>query len=302
MVALALNAVVTLKNQISPHLAILQVVADGWEQPTFVPGQFLSLGLFGSAKRYAAAEAESASPAPGKLICRAYSIASPSFIREFLEFYIALVPTGTLSPRLFNLEIGNRIWLSKKAAGHFTFDGVPDSANLVLIANGTGLAPFMSMLGTHLKLATGRRVALIHGVRNSRDLGYRSTLMAMQHLRSTFCYVPVVSRPAQEPVPWKGAMGHVQDIWQGGVLEQAWGFRPSPQDTHVFLCGSPQMIASMTALLAQEGFAESTSLSQGQVHSEKYWKVASAPPKNGDVPSNSEATVGRGSNAQETGD
>lgn len=277
MDAHALNAVVTLKNQISPYLAILQVVADGWEHPSFVPGQFLSLGLFGSSKRTDFAEAEMVPPAPDKLICRAYSVASPSFIREFLEFYIALVPTGILSPRLFNLEIGDRIWLSKKAAGHFTFDGVPDNANIVLIANGTGLAPFMSMLGTHLKLATNRRVALIHGVRNARDLGYRSTLMAMQHLRSSFNYIPVVSRPQHEPVPWKGAIGHVQDIWKSDALERVWGFRPSPQDTHVFLCGSPQMITSMTELLALEGFVETSKLTQGQVHCEKYWNEAMAP-------------------------
>lgn len=277
MDAPVLNAVVTLKNQISPYLAILQVVADGWEHPAFVPGQFLSLGLFGSSKRCASAEVERASPAPDKLICRAYSVASPSFIREFLEFYIALVQTGTLSPRLFRLEIGDRIWLSKKAAGHFTFDGVPDTANIVLIANGTGLAPFMSMLGTHLKLATGRRVALIHGVRNSRDLGYRSTLMAMQHLRSGFNYIPVISRAQQEPIPWQGAMGHVQDIWKGSTFERAWGFRPTPQDTHVFLCGSPQMITSMTDILVEEGFVGASRFSQGQIHSEQYWKEAIAP-------------------------
>lgn len=280
-----LNAVVTLKSQISPCLVILQVAADGWEQPEFIPGQYLSLGLPGSAPRCPGAEADRSPPAADKLICRAYSVASPSFIREFLEFYLALVPAGTLSPRLFNLKIGDRIWLSKKAVGHFTFQDVPDNDNIVLIANGTGLAPFMSMLGSHLELATGRKVALIHGVRNSRDLGYRSILMAMQHLRSAFTYLPVVSRPGQEPVPWKGATGHVQDIWKGGALERAWGFRPSPQNTHVFLCGSPQMITSMTDLLMLDGFAEHSKRTPGQVRSEKYWDEATEAHPAADAPS-----------------
>ncbi len=250
---------------------ILQVVADGWQQPRFHPGQFVSLGLFGFASRSKHADVETTPPPSDKLICRAYSIASPAFVEDFLEFYIALVPTGMLSPRLFKLEIGDRIWLAKKVVGRFTFQDVPENANVVLLANGTGLAPFMSMLGSHLNLAIDRKVALIHGVRHSSDLGYRSTLMAMQHLRSAFTYLPVVSRPSLEPVPWTGAVGHVQDVWKSHELEKAWGSRPTPEDTHVFLCGSPLMVRSMTDFLTQDGFAEHSQRSPGQIHSEKYW-------------------------------
>ena len=73
--------------------------------------------------------------------------------REFLEFYVALVPGGALTSRLFNLKIGDRIWLSRKATGAFTFDDsrVPKGANLVLFTTSSGLAPFVSMLKTHLK-------------------------------------------------------------------------------------------------------------------------------------------------------
>ena len=111
-----LNAVVTLCNQVSPWLRILQVVPDGGVLPDYVPGQFLSLGLFGAASRCALAEPEKAPADPQKLIRRAYSIASSPANREFLEFYIALVPGGALSPRLFNLEIGDRIWLAAEGS------------------------------------------------------------------------------------------------------------------------------------------------------------------------------------------
>jgi ferredoxin--NADP+ reductase len=269
-----LNAVVTLRNEISPWLMILQVVPDGWNFPDYLPGQITSLGLFGSASRCALAEPENPVAAPDKLIKRAYSIASSPVNRDFLEFYVALVPGGALTPRLFNLKIGDRIWLSQKAIGKFTYDDsqVPKGANLVLITTGSGLAPFMSMLKTHLKFPPQRRVAIIHGVRHSWDLGYRSILMAMEHLRTNLTYLPVISRPNEEPVPWKGATGHVQDVWKSGAIEKAWGSRPGPENTHVFMCGSPQMSETMIVLLVQEGFKADTKNESGQVHVEKYWQ------------------------------
>ena len=214
---------------------------------------------------------------PDKLIKRAYCIASSPVNREFMEFYVALVPGGALTPRLFNLKIGDRIWLSQRPVGTFTFDDsrVPKGANVVLIATGSGLAPFVSMLSTHLKFPPEHRVAVIHGVRHSWDLGYRTILMAMEHLRTNLTYVPVVSRPNEEPVPWKGATGHVQDVWESGVLEKAWDSRPGPEDTHIFMCGSPHMSESLIALLAQEGFKEDTKNEPGQIHVKKYWQSAS---------------------------
>ena len=277
--ALKLNAVVTLRNDVSPWLTILQVTPDGWKLPGFAPGQYTTLGLYGSTSRCALAEAEKTMPAPDKLIRRAYSIASSPVISEFMEFYVNLVPDGVFTPRLFQVKIGDRIWLSQKIAGSFTFDQVPEDANVILVANGSGLAPYVSMLTTHLKLVTQRCVVLIHGVRHSWDLGYRSTLMAMQHLRPNFTYLPVVSRPRFEPVPWTGATGHVQDFWLSGAIESRCGFRPIPGNTHVFLCGSPDMIGAMTELLTREGFEEHAKNKPGQVHVERYWpKKTVAPP------------------------
>ena len=181
-----------------------------------------------------------------------------------------LYPDGGLTPRLFALQIGDRIWLSDHATGAFTFDYIPEDANVVLIATGTGLAPYVSMLSTHLRLGSQRRVAVLHGVRNSWDLGYRSILMTMQHLRSNVIYVPVISRPDDEPVPWRGATGHVEDVWKGPTLAEMWDARPTPKDTHVFLCGSPHMIDDMAALLAHEEFREHTEDVPGEVHVERY--------------------------------
>jgi ferredoxin--NADP+ reductase len=265
-----LNAVVALRTEISPWLIILRVVPDGWELPAFAPGQFSVLGLPGSAPRCAMAEPDEISD-PGKLIRRAYSVASSSLTREYIEFYVALVTSGALTPRLFELNIGDRVWLSPKITGMFTFDQVPEDQNVVMIATGTGLAPYMSMLSTHLICGSSRRFAVLHGARHSWDLGYRSELYTLQHLCKNLSYYPVISRPENEPAPWPGKTGYVQDLWKNGAVEKAWGFCPTADNTHLFLCGSPQMIDDTASMLQNQGYREQTKKEPGQIHVERYW-------------------------------
>jgi ferredoxin--NADP+ reductase len=172
------------------------------------------------------------------------------------------------------LKIGDRIWLSQKAVGTLTFDEsrVPKGVNVVLVSTSSGIAPFLSMLSTHLRFPSERKVALIHGVRHSWDLGYRSVLMAMEHLRPNFTYIPVVINPEEEHVSWKGTTGIVQDVWKSGALEKAWNFRLRPENTHAYLCDNPRMSESMIAMLVQEGFKEDRKNEPGEIHVEKYWQ------------------------------
>ncbi len=265
------NAVVSQRIEVAPGLAVLRVVPDGWELPAFTPGQFAVIGLPGDAPRCEGAEVEDEPPPPDKLLRRAYSIASSSLERQYIEFYIALVPSGALTPRLFALRPGDRVFLGKKSSGRFTLSEAPDDAHVVLVGTGTGLAPYMSMLRTHLRAGDGRRFAVLHGARHSWDLGYRSELMTLTRLCEHLSYLPVISRPAEEDAGWSGPTGHVQDLWTGGHLERAWGFRPTPSDTHVFLCGGPAMIDGMVDLLGREDFVEQTRERAGQIHVERYW-------------------------------
>lgn len=156
-----LSAVLTQSMEIAPGLSIMRVVPDGWELPEFTPGQFAVIGLPGSAPRCDNSDPDDEAPGPDALIRRAYSIASSSLARRHLEFYITLVHSGALTPRLFALDIGDRLWLSSKFTGRFTLDEVPDEANVVLISTGTGLAPYMSMVRTLVKPREDRRIAII---------------------------------------------------------------------------------------------------------------------------------------------
>ena len=266
-----LNAVVQQRIEVAPGLMVIRVVPDGWQLPEFAPGQFAVLGLPPEAPRCEGAEEEEERPKPGKLVRRAYSIASSSVAREYLEFYITLVRSGGLTPRLFALEPGEKLWLGPKITGKFTLDQAPTDSNLVLVATGTGLAPYMSMLRTILHDADDRLIAVLLGARHSWELGYQSELITMARLSSTFSYLPIISRPAEEPVPWGGLAGYVQDLWRGREIDRVWGAPPRPDDTRVFLSGNPAMIEDMVELLAGEGFREHSRKEPGEIVVERYW-------------------------------
>ncbi len=266
-----LNARVQKKMEVAPGLMIIRVAPEGWALPDFKAGQFAVLGLPGSAPRCSMSESEEDSPASDRLIRRAYSIASSSVQREYLEFYVALVRSGSLTPRLFALDKDDKVWLSPRITGMFTLDDVPDDSNVVLIATGTGIAPYMSMIRSRMLAHEDRRFAVLHGARHSWDLGYRSELVALEHNYQNFFYLPTIRNPVDEDNPWTGHVGFVQTLWTDGTLQESWGGLPSPSDTHVFLCGNPGMIESMTDILQTGGFEPHNRKNPGQIHMEKYW-------------------------------
>lgn len=267
----SLNALVLQRIEVAPGLMIIRVAPAGWELPDFTAGQFAVLGLPGVAVRCPESDQEQPPPDPDQIILRAYSIASSSVAKQYLEFYIALVHSGALTPRLFHLGIGDPVWLGPRVTGRFTLDEVPSGANVALIATGTGIAPYMSMVRTILGQRNRRAIAVIHGAHHSWDLGYSSELIALARVWPVFSYISIISAPECEPVPWSGLTGFAQDAWKRGVLAKKWGSQPTPADTHVLLCGNPTMIQTMEGILQQEGYAEHTPKSPGQYHVEKYW-------------------------------
>ncbi|MCF6239104.1 MAG: hypothetical protein L3J79_09920 [Candidatus Marinimicrobia bacterium] len=154
---LNLNAVVSQKIEVSPGLIILRLVPDGWELPDFKSGQFSVLGLPGTARRNNCADPEPELKQPDKLIRRAYSVSSAAVTKEYIEFYITMVSSGALTPRIFALEQGDRIYLSPKFTGLFTLDMVDPGSNIVMLGTGTGLAPYMSMLRANMPCNSPRK-------------------------------------------------------------------------------------------------------------------------------------------------
>jgi ferredoxin/flavodoxin---NADP+ reductase len=263
------NATVIGREEINPQLLVLRVQSDA-ALFDFRPGQFAVLGLLGGEPRVPEATAEEAAPAPDKIIRRAYSIASSSVERRYLEFYLALVTSGQLTPRLFALRPGSRLFLGPKASGVFTLDRVPPDKGIVLIATGTGLAPYISMLRTMLVNEARRRFVILHGARYGWDLGYRAELESLARLRPNFTYIPSITRPEQDP-HFQGHTGRIQALLETGVVEKESGVALEPSQIDIFLCGNPDMIQVVKAMLEAKGFNADQPARPGSIHVEEYW-------------------------------
>ncbi len=263
------NATVVGREAINPQLLILRVRPDNG-QYSFTPGQFAVLGLQGREPRVVEAATEETTPEAGKMIRRAYSIASSSVERSYIEFYLTLVTSGELTPRLFALAHGSRVFLGPKASGLFTLDRVAPGKAVVLVATGTGLAPYVSMLRTMLIADTVRKFVVLHGARCSWDLGYRAELESLARIRLNFTYLPSITRPVEDP-HFGGFTGRIQQLLEQGLVEQRAGVRLDPAATDVFLCGNPDMIAHVKTLLESRGFTKDQGKVSGTMHVEEYW-------------------------------
>lgn len=266
------NATVIQRVEVAPGLLILRVVTDE-PPPAFAAGQYTILGLRRSAPRVAGADPDDAAAGgdrPDDLIKRAYSIASTSRAGEYLEFYLTLVRSGELSPRLCALRLQDRLFVGRKFTGVFTLARVPADRHVLLVATGTGLAPYMSMLRSDLSCGADRRFVVLHGARYSWDLGYRSELHTLTRLCPNLVYLPVVSRPQTDPT-WRGRAGYLQDVLFSGVVEESTGLPVLPGHFHALLCGNPGMIEAATARLVERGFVRDRGKTVGTIHVEEYW-------------------------------
>lgn len=256
-----LNATIKNRIDITPELVVFQITPDGGVSD-FKPGQYVAVGLMGSAPRPAHFPPERETPKPDKIVKRAYSIGSSPTEKGFLEFYIAIVPDGTLTSRLVMLKPGDRVYVAPKVVGDFTLDEVPSDANLVFVSTGTGIAPFISMLRTKGTCSQNRKIALIHGVRFNKDLAYRDELAQYAREFPGFSYHPVVSR--EQPISG-GTKGHAQSLFHNNTVTT------DPTKDHVFLCGNPAMVEEVEKLLLGKGYTVHSKKAHGSLHLEKYW-------------------------------
>jgi ferredoxin--NADP+ reductase len=231
----------------APGLVTLTV--DATIEP-FVAGQFVNLGL----------------EIDGEFVRRSYSIASAPGAP--LEFYLKEVPAGALTPWLTRLERGDHIQVERKPQGFFTLAYVPPCRNLWFIATGTGLGPFLAMLRGGDVWQRCEHVSVVHGVRHATQLSYADELAALDAAHpGRLSYTPLVSGG-----PPAGALpGRITTAVADGSLEARAGVAIDAERSHLMLCGNPDMILELTALLAQRGLRKHRVRAPGHISAEKYW-------------------------------
>lgn len=268
-----LNATLVEREQLNSALIRFRVAADSGVPPPYLPGQFVSIGL--------PPRDPSQVPPGTKLIKRPYSVSSlPG--EQTVEFFVRLVENGALTPGLFALGLGSRLWMDERFLGRFTLEALPEAPaaeerDLLLISTGTGIAPFISMLRAYPPGAAGfgptapcRRMTLVNGVRIASDLGYRRELEWLSVHAQGFRYLPACTR---EPAGsrWPGLRGRLPELFERPDLESLLGFPLDPNHVQVMLCGNPEMIDSLGTLLMARGFKKHQRKDPGQIHFERYW-------------------------------
>lgn len=201
-----------------------------------------------------------------------YSILSaPS--EQTLEFFFYSRITGEHSQQLSKLNPGQALWVKRQAAGKLTLSQIVDSQVLCLLATGTGVAPFISMLKTAEPWQRFEQVVLAYAVRQSQDLQYRHLFDALsaQHGKR-FRLIPFISREPAAALGLPDAIqGHIPSSLSSGEFESVLGTVLTPQNSQVMLCGNPGMVRDVCTLLQTRGFTDNLEGHSGQLTYEAYW-------------------------------
>ena len=207
----------------------------------------------------------------GRPLVRAYSMVSPNYDEE-LEFFSIKVPDGPLTSKLQHIREGDRILISKKPTGTLIIDNLVPGRNLYLLSTGTGLAPFMSIIRDPNTYERFEKIVLVHGCRQIAELAYGERIQKElpqdefigELIRDQLIYYPTVTR---EPFTHRG---RITDLITSGQMFKDMGIAPlSAADDRVMLCGSPQMLSDMKAMLERMGFNEGSSGKPAQYVVEK---------------------------------
>lgn len=296
------NATLAYLHKPHPELAILRVRPD-FAIPLHKPGQYSTLGLGYWEPRAPGCQEETVKPGEEtKLIRRAYSISHPVLgeqgglrsgeQHDWLEFYVVLVRDSdgpaapALTPRLFMLREGERLFLGERITGHYTLDTVQPGDTVLFLATGTGEAPHNYMLWELLRRGHQGRILSACCVRYRRDLAYVATHEELMKQHPHYTYLSLTTREA-ETVNQKV---YIQDLITSGQLEERLGNPLDPPKTHVFLCGNPKMIGvpardkatgervypqplGVIEILEKRGFQtdQPQIKFKGNIHFEEYW-------------------------------
>lgn len=255
---------------------------DGFK---FTAGQFVRLGIHGKDLQYFAQNHETkltisetqgyeAQDKPIDLDCyvfRAYSVASSPY-DEFIEFFSVVIPEGEFTSKVNHIQVGDSLLLNTTPFGYLTLARyqLPLPNDLWLLATGTGLAPFLSILKTIDVWQQYQRIILVYSARTSQELAYQAEIDSIKSIYgdngAAFVFLPIVTREAD----YAGEKARVPNLILSGKLTQLVGQKLDKERSHVMLCGNPQMVEDTKEALKSIGLTMNRR-GEGNIAVENYW-------------------------------
>jgi ferredoxin--NADP+ reductase len=224
---------------------IIDVALDSYEA-----GQFVRIGLQDN----------------DAVIARPYSLVSTPQ-EPHLEVYFNIVEDGPLSPRLFDLKAGDDVLVSDNPSGFLTVSEIPQCNHLWMIATGTGIGPFLSILKSEAAWQKFDKIILCYSVSYAEELAYQDVIEQIAGAYGEqFCYVPIVTRESFA----QGLGKRLPTLMQNASLEQHTGIDINAANSHVMMCGSSDMITDVSAELVSRGMKKHRRREPGHFTTEKY--------------------------------
>ena len=224
----------------------------------FTPGHYTRLGL----------------GATDTIVWRPYSMASATY-EDFLEFIAVLVPGGAFSEELQKLHVGDTLRVDKASYGFLTVNQLAPGKDLWLLASGSGIGPFASILRDPAVWQDYRRLIMVHSVRQSAELAWRNEIIALPNqalfaeakAKATLHYIPVVTRE-----PGANALtDRIPLLLADGRLQQEAATPIDVASSRVMVCGNPDLARELRQCLGSRGFATNRRGLRGQMAFENYW-------------------------------
>ena len=189
-------------------------------------------------------------------ITRAYSITSGPY-DDYLEFYSIKVPNGPLTSRLQNIKIGDTIEVGNKPTGTLTLANLELGGNLWMLATGTGIAPFISLLRDPATYDAFDRIHVVWSVRTMPELlAYNEFLQELD-----IDYTPVVTQDSE----WTGSSDRITSLIDSGVVLTG----AEPSTDKVMICGSMPFNTDVKQQLTSQGWSEGNRKTAGSFVQEK---------------------------------